>query len=200
MERVLAVKKWLAFLKWYGCVYLGVDIIMFLWYSSCWVWNASVSKARRRSQTKAWIKVRISVPPTDGSWESNGFVFNLWFSYSTRHMLFSLWITVCEYIFYSPQNIRNGWFLWLGFALAGRSSLQAPGSPVKMAFNYKALISAAVNPSNPSPCLSEFTEYRAHTHPPALPVQCLCLLHLTCFFALCRAQQRFLHEDWNVFI
>lgn len=68
------VKKWLAFLKLYVCIYLGVDIIMFLWYSSCWVWNAGVSKARRRSQTKAWIEVRISMPLSGGSWERSDFV------------------------------------------------------------------------------------------------------------------------------
>lgn len=102
------LKKWVAFLKWCGCVYLGVDIIMFLWYSSCWVWNASVSKARRRARQKLGEKSEFQclLVMVHGKVTILCLIFLKHWAYAFS----SLWITVCEYISLQQENIRNSWF------------------------------------------------------------------------------------------
>lgn len=186
------VKKWLAFLKLYVCIYLGVDIIMFLWYSSCWVWNAGVSKARRRSQTKAWMEVRISVPLTGGSWERNDFVELLIF--------IKQWAYVYRNVF--SKNIPNVWFFfWCSdFTRAGRSLLQALGSLVRMVFKYKAVMRAALN--HVFYLLVFLVSWsRGHT----LTFQ-LCLCNASVFSVQCvslhcvELSRDFFVKDWNVFV
>lgn len=102
------LEKWVAFLKWCGCVYLGVDIIMLLWYSSCWVWNASVSKARRRARQKLGEKSEFQclLVMVHGKVTILCLIFLKHWAY----VFFSLWITVCEYISLQHENIRNTWF------------------------------------------------------------------------------------------
>lgn len=199
-RRVKLLEKWVAFLKWCGCVYLGVDIIMCLWYSSCWVWNASVSKARRRARQKLGEKSEFQclLPMVHG--KVTILCLTSIFLKHWAYAFSSLWITVCEYVSLQHQNIRNSWVLCLGFTRRGRSLLQTLGSLMQSVFNYKASISAVADHGSLTPGPPESLEQGTCSPPPALPLPCLRLLHPTRFLALRRAQQRFLHEDWNVFI
>lgn len=117
------LEKWVAFLKWCGCVYLGVDIIMFLWYSSCWVWNASVSKAKRRARQKLGEKSEFQCLLLMVHGKVTILCLTSIFLKHWAYAFSALWITVCEYISLQHQNIRNSWFLCLGFTHRGRSLL-----------------------------------------------------------------------------
>lgn len=105
------LEKWVAFLKWCGCVYLGVDIIMVLWYSSCWVWNASVSKARRRARQKLGEKSEFQCLLLMVHGKVTVLCLTLIFLKHWAYAFSSLWITVCEYIYlYSIRTSETAGF------------------------------------------------------------------------------------------
>lgn len=168
---------------------------MFLWYSSCWVWNASVSKARRRARQKLGEKSEFLclLLMVHGKVTILCLIFpkapGICFFFSVNYCL---WICI-----FTASEHQKLLALCLGFTRRGRSLLETLGSLMKMLlFNYKASISAGADHSSQTPGVPNPWS-RGHA---LLLLPCLHLFHPTRFLALCRAQQRFLHEDWNVFI
>lgn len=162
------LEKWVAFLKWCGCVYLGVDIIMLLWYSSCWVWNASVSKARRRARQKLGEKSEFQclLVMVHGKVTILCLIF-------LKHRAYAFYFSVnyCLWmcIFTAWEQHQKHLVLCLGFTHRGRSLLETLGSLMKMVFSYKASISAVADRGGLVPGLPESLEQRTSSPPPALP-------------------------------
>lgn len=161
------LEKWVAFLKWCGCVYLGVDIIMLLWYSSCWVWNASVSKARRRARQKLGEKSEFQclLVMVHGKVTILCLIFLKHVAYA---FYFSVNYCLWMYIFTAWEHQKHP-VLYLGFTHRGRSLLETLGSLMKMVFSYKASVSAVANHGSLIPGLPESLEHRTCSPPPALP-------------------------------
>lgn len=109
---------------------------MFLWYSSCWVWNASVSKARRRARQKLGEKSEFQclLVMVHGKVTILCLIFLKHWAYAFFFSVnYCLWI----YIFAAWEHQKQ-LVLCLGFTNRGRSLLETLGSLIKMVFNYKS--------------------------------------------------------------